>query len=100
MIKSLDVCNEMGPINLFMASRGSGKSVFNDMVQQLTQPRITVLDQALVDEHQWYTVDLDPAVAKWVRQQCSEHWYQHSGNRFRPIMDVHEHLYTMIRLKF
>jgi hypothetical protein len=100
MIKSLDVCNEMGPMKYFIASRISGKSAFNDMVQQLTQPRITVLDWALVDEHQWYTVDLDPAVATWVRQQCSEHWYQHSSNRFRPIMDVHEHLYTMLRLKF
>lgn len=83
-----------------MASRGSGKSVFNDMVQQLTQPRITVLAQAQVDEDQWYTVDVDPDVADWVRQQCSEHWYQHPSNRFRPIMDVHEHLYTMIRLRF
>jgi ABC-type dipeptide/oligopeptide/nickel transport system ATPase component len=83
-----------------MASRGSGKSVFNNMVQQLTQPRIAVLAQAQVDEDQWYTVNVDPDVAKWVRQQCPEHWYQHPSNRFRPIMDVHEHLYTMIRLRF
>jgi hypothetical protein len=84
----------------FMARRVSGKSAFNDMVQQLTQPRITVLDQAQVDEDQWYTVDLDPAVASWVRQQCREHWYEYPGRTFRSTMDVHEHLYTMIRLKF
>lgn len=90
----------MVAINLFMASRGSGKSVFGDMVQQLTQPRITVLYQALVDEEQWYTVDVDPTVASWVRQQCREHWYEYPGRTFRATMDVHEHLYTMIRLKF
>ena len=83
-----------------MASRGSGKSVFSDMVQQLAQPRITVLDQTQVDEDQWYTVDVDPAVARWVRQQCNEHWYEYPGRTFRATMDVHEHLYTMIRLKF
>lgn len=87
-------------MNLYMASRGSGKSVFNDMVQQLAQPRITVLAQAQVDDDQWYTVDVDPDMATWVRQQCHEHWYEHSSNRFRPIMDVHEHLYTMLRLKW
>lgn len=78
----------------------SRESVFNSMVQQLSQPRITVLDQTQVDDDQWYTLDVDPAVATWVRQQCHEHWHEHTSNRFRPIMDVHEHLYTMIRLKF
>ena len=83
-----------------MASRGSGKSVFSDMVQQLAQPRITVLDQTQVDDNQWYTVDVDPTIAKWVRQQCCEHWYEYPGRTFRATMDVHEHLYTMIRLRF
>ena len=90
-------------MNLYMASGGSGgsgKSVFNRMAQQLIQPRITVLAQTQVDDDQWYTLDVDPAIATWVRQQCSEHWYEHLSNRFRPIMDVHEHLYTMIRLQF
>ena len=87
-------------MNLFMASRGSGKSVFSDMVQQLAQPSVTVLDQTPVDGDQWYTLDVDPAVAAWVRQQCPEHWYEHSGNRFRPIMEVHEHLYTMLLLRW
>lgn len=90
----------MSQINLFMASRGSGKSVFSDMVQQLTQPRITVLDQTTVDDDQWYTLDVDPAVAKWLRQQCREHWYEYPARTFRATMDVHEHLYTMLRLKF
>ena len=90
----------IGQLNLFMASRGSGKSVFGDMVQQLTQPSVTVLDQAQVDEDQWYTLDVDPDVASWIRQQPKEHWCEHSGRTFRSLMDVHEHLYTMIRLKF
>lgn len=84
----------------FMASRRTGKSVFSDMAQQLAQSGITVLDQATVDEDQWYTVDVDPAVAEWVRQQCREHWHECPGRTFRATMDVHEHLYTMIRLKF
>ena len=90
----------IGQLNLFMASRGGGKSVFGDMVQQLTQPRITVLDQTQVDEDQWYTVDVDPAVAIWVRQQSKEYWYEYPGRTFRATMDVHEHLYTLIRLRF
>ena len=83
-----------------MASRGSGKSVFGAMAAQLAQPRITLLDQAQVDEDRWYTVDVDPDVASWIRQQSKEHWYEHSGRTFRSLMDVHEHLYTLIRLKF
>lgn len=78
----------------------SGKSVFNNIVHQLAQSRITVLYQTQVDDDQWYTVDVDPAVAQWVQQQCRDHWYQHPGGTFRVTMDVHEHLYTMIRLRF
>jgi hypothetical protein len=90
----------MSQINLFMASRGSGKSVFSDMVQQLAQPRITVLDQTTVDDDQWYTLDVDPAVASWIRQQPKEHWYEYPEQTFRATMDVHEYLYTTMRLKF
>jgi hypothetical protein len=84
----------------YIPSRSSGKSVFNSMAQQLSQPSVIVLDQAQVDENQWYTLEVDPAVATWIRQQCYEHWYEHSSNRFRPIMDVHEQLYTMLQLKW
>lgn len=90
----------MGPMKYFMSQTRSGKSVFGNMVQQLTLPRITVLDQTQVDDDKWYTLDVDPVVAKWVRQQCREHWYEYPERTFRATMDVHEHLYTMIRLTF
>ena len=90
----------MSQINLFMAGTRHGKSVFGAMAAQLAQPSVTVLDQTTVDDNQWYTLDVDPAVASWVRQQCREHWYEHPSNRFRPIMEVHEHLYTMLLLRW
>ena len=90
----------MSQINLFMAGTRCGKSVFGAMAAQLAQPSVTVLDQTPVDGDQWYTLDVDPAVAAWVRQQCREHWYEHPSNRFRPIMEVHEHLYTMLLLRW
>jgi hypothetical protein len=93
----------MGPmsqINLFMAGTRHGKSVFGAMAAQLAQPSITVLDQTQVDEDQWYTLDVDPAVAKWARQHPQEYWYQYPGRTFRATMDVHEHLYTMLLLRW
>lgn len=87
-------------MNFFMTHRSVGKSVFGVMAAQLAQPSITVLDQTPVDGDQWYTLDVDPAVAAWIRQQPQEHWYEHSSNRFRPIMEVHEHLYTMMLLQW
>jgi hypothetical protein len=88
------------PMNLFMTHRNVGKSVFGVIAKNLVRPSVTVLDQTQVDQDSWYTVDIDPEIATWVRQQCSEHWYEHPGHRFRSIMEVHEHLYTLIRLKF
>lgn len=89
----------MSQINLFMAGTRHGKSVFGTMAAQLAQPSITVLDQTTVDDNQWYTLDVDPAVAAWVRQQPQEHWYEHPGQIFRSIVDVHEHLYTIMLLR-
>jgi hypothetical protein len=87
-------------MNFFISSQNYGNSVFDHMASVLTQPSVTVLDQSQVDQDQWYTVDVDPVVAVWVRQQPREHWHEHAGRTFRSIIDVHEHLYSMIRLKF
>jgi hypothetical protein len=87
-------------MNLFMYGRMTGKSVFNSMVAQLSQPSVIVLDQTQVDQDQWYTVDVEPAVASWIRQQPKQHWYEHSGRTFRSIIELHEHLYTMMILKW
>jgi hypothetical protein len=77
----------------------TGNSVFNSMAQQLAQPSVIVLDQAQVDENQWYTINTDPVIAAWIRQQPKEHWYEHPNHAFRSLMDIHEHLYTMLRLR-
>jgi hypothetical protein len=85
-----------------LPSRQLGKSVFADMVQQLTQPPVQILQKATVDNEMWYTVKLNMLTSDWTRQQDQSMWYEHSpvNNQFIGTFDIKEQLYTMLALKW
>ena len=66
--------------------------------------RFEIVDRALVDNEQWYVVQVEPGVVPWIRQQNKDLWYEHIAphTRFRyrilDTFDVHEKLYTMMAL--
>ena len=82
--------------------RNIGKSIINQMVQQLTQPSIKELDQAIVDGETWHTVKLNIPTAHWLREQDQTLWHEHSGYSLaaQNAFDVHEKLYTLMALKW
>jgi hypothetical protein len=63
-----------------------------------------LLDSALVDDRQWYTVKcIDREIMKWVRTQPEDQWYEHidvRGYIDLRIIDIHEELLTMLKLRW
>jgi hypothetical protein len=82
--------------------RGTGKSVWGQMVKDLTPPNIKLLDSAQVDGKTWHTVQLSYPVAEWIRNQEPDRWYEHVATQKweQRYFDVHESLYTMLMLKW
>lgn len=66
--------------------------------------RFEIIDRALVDNEQWYVVQVEPRVVPWIRNQDQELWYQHITYSGRNVVldtfDVHEKLYTMMAMKW
>lgn len=84
------------------AGRGVGKSVWAQMVNDLTLPDINLVTSSEVDGKMWYTVQLSMPAREWLVTQDSNQWYEHVGERTwrRNWFDVHESLYTMLMLKW
>lgn len=63
-----------------------------------------IIDGALVDDRQWYTVKcIDREIMKWVRLQPEDQWYEHidvRGYIDLRIIDIHEELLTMLKLRW
>lgn len=60
-----------------------------------------VLDQALVDDEQWYTVKCNKEVGNWVRSQPKEQWVNHTNSGwlfYEHNFDIHYELYAYLRL--
>lgn len=91
-----------GQINLLMAGRRTGKSVWAQMVQDLTLPDINLITSSDVDGKIWYTVQLSMPARQWLTEQDTSQWYEHVGDRNwqQNWFDVHENLYTMLMLKW
>jgi hypothetical protein len=64
--------------------------------------RFEIIDQAVVDNEQWYVIQVEPKVVPWIRNQNQELWYQHityvGHYQVLDTFDVHEKLYTMMAL--
>lgn len=83
--------------------RNTGKSVWTNLVRDLTMPDIQVLDSAQVDGKTWYTVQLSMPAREWLRQQPLDDWYEHIDQRYylnRSQFDVSEPMLTALQLKW
>ena len=90
-----------GQINMIMAARQTGKSLFHEIANI---PAIRILDQADVDGETWYTVQCKPSyVSSWVQEQDPALWHRHEHidrqwyMHFN-VFDMHEKLYTLMAL--
>jgi hypothetical protein len=90
-----------GEMTIISAARQTGKSLYSDMFNAVFQwaPTYEQLESAELDGEQWTSVRCDSDIAKWVRGQNTKYWYEHKGG-VRAVFDLHEKLYTMLRLKF
>ncbi len=63
--------------------------------------KFKIIDQALVDDEQWYTVQVHPEIRSWVTTQHKSMWHEHIDQRWYKVantFDVHEKVYTMLAL--
>lgn len=62
-----------------------------------------IIEQALVDDEQWYTVQVHPKIRSWMRSQPESMWYEHIDARWYTVantFDIHVKIYTMLVLHF
>ena len=82
-------------------SRGYGKSVWNQIVADLTPPDMKILTHAQVDGKTWYTVKLTSIAADWLRLQPKNDWDEHTHQPFGGgVFDVSEQMYSALALKW
>ena len=63
-------------------------------------PNYKIIDQAMVDEEQWYTVRVyKPWIMEWVRSHPKTKQWEHPNNGRDGIrFDMHEKLFTLFAL--
>ena len=64
--------------------------------------KFKIIDKALVDGDQWYTVQVHPDLRSWVRQQPERMWQEHIDARWYKVantFDMHSKIYTMLILR-
>lgn len=62
-----------------------------------------ILGKCIVDGDWWYTVQVDPIAATWVKQQPRSLWYDHlTPNHYKVVntFDIHEKVYTLLALRW
>jgi hypothetical protein len=65
--------------------------------------KFKIIDQALVDNEQWYTIQVHPDLRHWMYEQHKSMWYEHiDQGRYRVAntFDVHEKIYTMLAVRW
>jgi len=63
-------------------------------------PKFMKLSEADVDGHMWYTLFIEPEVMYWLKSLNSTQWTYVPGGSWRLHVDVHEHLYAMLVLRW
>ena len=71
-------------------------------LSDVTGEMFVIVDQALVDDEQWYTIITQSQTsAQWIRTHDDTLQYEHLGRHgIGYIFDIHQHLYLMLKLKF
>lgn len=73
----------------------------------VAEPNFKVLDDAIVDGEQWYTVSCLRETSMWIRREFAQHedklWFQNIDERWHinfNVFDVHERLYMLLALRW
>jgi hypothetical protein len=64
---------------------------------------IEIQDTTQVDGATWYTIQVNPRVSPWIKEQHKDLWYSHiTPNQYKVVdtFDVHEKLYSMLALRW
>ena len=94
-------------MKIYMGGRNIGKTVmaqmWNQMFTELTECKI--IDKAIVDNKQFYTVKCSKDIADWLRHQPGQNkqWYEHIDYNWqvdRTMFDLEEDLYLMLKLRW
>jgi len=65
--------------------------------------KFKIIDQAKVDDDQWYTVQVHPDMRSWVLSQPETLWHEHLDQRWYTVantFDIHEKMYTMLVVRW
>ena len=65
-------------------------------------PNYKIVDQAIVDDEQWYTIRIyKTPIMSWVRTSDKKWQWEHDNNGVDGIrFDMHEKLFTLLALKW
>ncbi len=92
---------------MIMMGRQTGKSTLNQMFKVLSDPPIKVLNKAIVDGEQWYTISCLRDTSIWIRENYADQedktWFQNIDDKWQinfNVFDVHEKLYTLLVLRW
>lgn len=92
-------------MKIIMNGRQIGKSYMAQMWTEVFayEDFYQKIDQAIVDNEQWFTVKCSPGISKWVKSQPKNMWYEHIDKNwqvYKNAFDIHEKIYTMLQLKY
>lgn len=104
----MDLINKTGGFKpgefVVSVGRQTGKSLYLQYVKDLTYmlngPAYSEMDDSIVDNERWFCVKCNDEVAKWLRTQNKNYWYEHNTSKPIPMFDVQDKLYTMLKLTF
>ena len=69
-------------------------------MREYNPPKFMKLSEADVDGAMWYTLFIEPEVMLWLKSLNSTQWTYVPGGSWRLHVDVHEHLYAMLVLRW
>lgn len=86
--------------------RAHGKSILSSMnidvfVQEFY--KLSIIDQAVVDGENWYTVSCRGDIASWFLEQEKSLWFEHKTPNqywYKRTFDIKENLLVMAQLKW
>ena len=64
--------------------------------------KFAVLDYGVVDTELWYVIQAEPKVARWIREQSRNLWYEHlvGHRRVLDTFNIHEKLHSVLALRW
>jgi predicted ATP-dependent Lon-type protease len=62
-------------------------------------PKYIKKDSATVDGKLWHTITATKPIAKWIRKQSKQHWYQHSTGPIE-MFDISDKIFLLLKVNW